>query len=102
MNASQVVGIYKNFLSTVEAPDSRVSEKGVLQIMLDIRFSADILSGGKDFNPNASESNAKEEASRRNLKSPFRRKQLQDASKDPVMGLIRRLSQRLDPIDWAT
>lgn len=100
----KVVGIYENFLSTVEAPDSRVSEKGLLQILLDIRFSADILSGGKDFNSNASESNAKEEASKNStLKSPFRRKQLQgSASKDPVMGLIRRLSQRLDPIDWAT
>jgi len=88
----------------VEASESRVSEKGVLQILLDIRFIADILSGGKKFNSNASESNAKGDPSKNSgLKPPFRRKQLQEStSKDPVMGLIRRLSQRLDPIDWAT
>ncbi|ONK64678.1 uncharacterized protein A4U43_C07F28700 [Asparagus officinalis] len=85
----KVVGIYENFLSTIEGPESRVSEKGVLQILLDIRFCADILAGGKDLN---------------NIPKPsVRRRQLQEsASKDPVIGLIRRLSQRLDPIDWAT
>ena len=88
----------------MDVSESRVSEKGVLQILLDIRFSADILSGGKDFNSDTSESNAKGDPSKNSsLKPPFRWKQLQEsASKDPVMGLIRRLSQRLDPIDWAT
>lgn len=103
----KVVGIYENFLSTLEASESRVSDKGILQILLDLRFAADILSGGKDSTSNRSEMNAKAEPSKVTLqKSPFRWKQAQSqsssASTEPVMQLIRKLSQKLDPIDWAT
>lgn len=98
----QVVGVYESFLSTIDSGESRVSEKGILQILLDLRFVADILSGGK-----RSGVNAKEEPSRSMiLKTSFRRKQLQvhadSATIEPVTRLISRLSQRLDPIDWAT
>lgn len=76
-----------------------MSEKGVLQVLLDLKFIADVLSGG--------DSNTSEELSRfPRVKPPFRWKQDQHQAKsvtrDLVDGLINRLSQRLDPIDWLT
>ena len=76
-----------------------MSEKGILQVLLDIRFAADVLSGG-DFNVN-------DELSRKpKSKSSFRRKldQIQTKSvvRERVDGLIYCLSQKLDPIDWLT
>ncbi|KAK9292288.1 hypothetical protein L1049_020252 [Liquidambar formosana] len=95
----KVIGIYGDFLSTKEAPGSQVSEKGVLQLLLDIRFAADVLSGG-DLNMNEDLSKSPV------VKFPFRRKQDQKQTKsvtrDRVDGLVNRLSQRLDPIDWLT
>ncbi|XP_022720209.1 conserved oligomeric Golgi complex subunit 1-like isoform X2 [Durio zibethinus] len=95
----RVISIYENFLSTREACGAQVSEKGILQVLLDIRFAADVLSGG-DLNVN-------EELSRKpKSKSSFRRKldQIQTKSvvRERVDGLISRLSQKLDPIDWLT
>ncbi|KAH0436608.1 hypothetical protein IEQ34_026390 [Dendrobium chrysotoxum] len=89
----KVVEIYENFLAKVEAPESHISEKGVLQIMLDLRFSADVLSGGKDVTPISAEL------------TPGRRKLVSSSDSrfmEVVSGLIHRFSQRLDPIDWAT
>ncbi|GLT87998.1 hypothetical protein SLE2022_060440 [Rubroshorea leprosula] len=95
----KVVGIYGDFLSTTETHESQVSEKGVLQILLDIRFVADVLSGG-DYNMNEELSQTPK------TKSPFRRKQEQVQIKSVVRecidGLINCLSQKLDPIDWLT
>lgn len=75
-----------------------MSEKGVLQVLFDLRFSADVLSGG-DSNRNESFKNSK-------AKFSFRRKQDQSQTKshmrEHVDGLINRFSQRLDPIDWLT
>lgn len=76
-----------------------MSEKGVLQVLLDLRFAADILSGG-DLSGN-------EEMSKTlKAKTVYRRKQdLQQAKsvmKDRLDGLVNRLSQKLDPIDWLT
>ncbi|GMI90039.1 Conserved Oligomeric Golgi Complex 1 [Hibiscus trionum] len=95
----KVIAIYENFLSSREASGAQLSEKGILQVLLDIRFAADVLSGG-DFNIN-------EELSRKpKSKSSFRRKQDQIQTKsvvrDSVDGLIYSLSQKLDPIDWLT
>ncbi|GKV29015.1 hypothetical protein SLEP1_g37995 [Rubroshorea leprosula] len=97
----KVVGIYGDFLSTRETHQSPVSEKGVLQILLDIRFVADVLSGGD------SKSNMNEELSRTpKTKSSFRRKQeqvqIKSAVRERIAGLINHLSQKLDPIDWLT
>ena len=77
----------------------QVSEKGVLQVLLDLRFVADVLSGG--------DSNLIEESLKvPRAKVPFRRKQDSKQTKSVVRerinGLITRLSQRLDPIDWLT
>lgn len=89
----KVVGVYETFLQKVEASESDVSEKGTLQIMLDLRFCADVLSGGKD----GSSFTAELSPGRRKLLLP-----LGSNATESVLGLIRRFSQRLDPIDWAT
>ncbi|KAJ6768259.1 CONSERVED OLIGOMERIC GOLGI COMPLEX SUBUNIT 1 [Salix koriyanagi] len=41
----KVIEIYEDFLSSRESHQFQVSEKGVLQILLDLRFAADVLSG---------------------------------------------------------
>ncbi|XP_010272820.1 PREDICTED: conserved oligomeric Golgi complex subunit 1-like [Nelumbo nucifera] len=91
----KVVGIYGDFLTNLETRSSNVSEKGVLQILLDLRFTADILLGG-DLNMTS-------ESSKR---FSFRWKQDQNKQnstiRDTVMQLTNRLSQMLDPIDWLT
>ncbi|KAI3738585.1 hypothetical protein L2E82_28622 [Cichorium intybus] len=96
----KVIDIYTNFLSNNDSNTTRVSEKGVLQVLLDLRFVSDILSGG-DLNGN-------EETSKtlKTSKSGYRRKQdvqqKKSVIKDRLDGLMNRLSQKLDPIDWLT
>ncbi|CAK7326004.1 unnamed protein product [Dovyalis caffra] len=95
----KVIEIYEDFLSSRESHQSQVSEKGVLQILLDLRFAADVLSGG--------DCNINEEISRNpRVKVSFRRKQEQSQRKsvlrERIDGLINCFSQRLDPIDWLT
>ncbi|KAM3351825.1 hypothetical protein ACQJBY_023614 [Aegilops geniculata] len=98
----KVISIYENFLASIESSNSQVSEKGVLQILLDLRFIGDILSGGKNSSANPSETKIKQD----NAKTTFRRKQSQfqadSATIEPINKLINKFSQRLDPIDWAT
>lgn len=86
-------------MSAEEGCGSQVSEKGVLQVLFDLKFAADILSGGY--------LNAKDEFSETaHLKTPFRRKQRAQQPNSVVSEhtkqLVNRLSQRLDPIDWLT
>ncbi|KAL3642722.1 hypothetical protein CASFOL_013537 [Castilleja foliolosa] len=95
----KVLGTYDEFMSAEEVLKSQVSEKGVLQVLFDLRFAADILSGG-DFHTN------KEASEIASVISPLRRKQ---RSQQPyslieqrTKELVNRLSQRLDPIDWLT
>ncbi|KAM3332938.1 hypothetical protein ACQJBY_028195 [Aegilops geniculata] len=98
----RVISIYEFFLASIESSNSQVSEKGVLQILLDLRFIGDILSGGKNSSANPSETKIKQD----NAKTTFRRKQSQfqadSATIEPINKLINKFSQRLDPIDWAT
>ncbi|KAK7268437.1 hypothetical protein RIF29_21135 [Crotalaria pallida] len=95
----KVIGIFEDFLSAEEGGSQQVSEKGVLQLLLDVKFATDVLSGG--------DSNAVGELSS-NLKAKFpgRRKQDQSlptsAIRERSDRLLGRLSQRLDPIDWLT
>ncbi|KAI3683627.1 hypothetical protein L1987_84136 [Smallanthus sonchifolius] len=95
----KVIDIYVDFLSNDEASSNSVSEKGVLQVLLDLRFAADILTGG-DLNGNEEISKASK------IKTVYRRKQdFQQAKsvlKNRLDGLVNRLSQKLDPIDWLT
>ncbi|CAI9102946.1 OLC1v1001349C1 [Oldenlandia corymbosa var. corymbosa] len=91
----KVIGIYKDFLERNE----KVSDKGVLQILLDLRFFADVLSGG-DVTENVVPSNVPK------LKVPYRIKQggreTKSVIRESLDGLFNRLSERLDPIDWLT
>lgn len=103
----QVVFIYGNFISSLDARIPQVSEKGVLQILLDLQFTVDILSGAKDLSSSGTDSNLKEEPTKNMLLKPsYRRKpahiHTNSAREERVMSLIHTLSQRLDPIDWAT
>ncbi|KAL4028564.1 hypothetical protein IC575_011761 [Cucumis melo] len=95
----KVIGIYGDFISSMEVGGPQVSEKGVLQVLLDIRFTADILCGGH--------SNMSEELSKNpRVKYALRRKQdiseEKSVIRDRVNALTDRLSRRLDPIDWQT
>ncbi|EFN52303.1 hypothetical protein CHLNCDRAFT_139073 [Chlorella variabilis] len=66
----------------------KVSEKGVLQLLFDVRFLLDLLSGGRPISTSASDAagSAAAVAGRRR----------------EAMQLEAQLSGRLDPIDWAT
>ncbi|EES01554.1 conserved oligomeric Golgi complex subunit 1 [Sorghum bicolor] len=103
----KVINIYEKFLSSVESGNSPVSEKGILQILLDLCFIGDVLSGGKSSSANTTEMQTKQDSLPSTVtKTSFRRKQSQlqadSAVIEPINKLINRLSQRLDPIDWAT
>ncbi|KAF8766157.1 hypothetical protein HU200_007655 [Digitaria exilis] len=103
----KVIDIYEKFLVSIESGNSQVSEKGLLQILLDLRFIGDVLSGGKNSSTNTIETQTKHDSLPSAVtKSSFRRKQSQSqadsAAIEPVNKLINKLSQRLDPIDWAT
>ncbi|CAN6872827.1 unnamed protein product [Brassica oleracea] len=95
----KIIIIYEDFLSPREANEPQISEKGVLQILLDLRFASDVLSGG-DTSPNA-------EIPKSTMnRSAFRRKQGQQQTKSVsrgrIDGVISYMSQKLDPIDWLT
>jgi hypothetical protein len=70
-----------------------------LQILLDVRFAVDVLSGG-------SYGMGEEFSNGLRPKFHFGRKQDKGQKKtvvrERVDGLVNRLSQRLDPIDWLT
>lgn len=85
----KVIGIYGDFISNEEVFHAKVSKEGVLQILLDLGFSVDILSGG-DFI-------GREDVSRQDNSQTEK-----SISRDSVRtdGLINGLAQRLDPIDW--
>ncbi|KAL6575049.1 hypothetical protein OROMI_012334 [Orobanche minor] len=95
----KVLGIYEDFLSAEEIFGSQVSEKGVLQVLFDIKFASDIISGG-GFRAN------KEASEIPSVKAPFRRKpkaqQPNSLIGQRTKELANCLSQRLDPIDWLT
>ncbi|CAL1404180.1 unnamed protein product [Linum trigynum] len=95
----KVSEIYDHFLSSRDSQGSPVSEKGVLQILLDLRFVADVLSG-------ADSNTAKELSRNPKVKVSYRKKQDQSQTKavfrERINVLIRTSSQRLDPIDWQT
>ncbi|MED6216923.1 Golgi transport complex subunit 1 [Stylosanthes scabra] len=87
----KVIGTFEEFLSSQESGAHQMSEKGVLQVLLDVKFATDVLSGG--------EGNVKAKVS-------VRRKQDQSSMTSAIRErsdqLLNRLSQRLDPIDWLT
>ncbi|XP_026405413.1 uncharacterized protein LOC113300403 [Papaver somniferum] len=89
---TRVLNIYGSFLSTLDARSPKVTERGVLQILLDLRFVFDVVSGG-DLNMN--------DECKLSMKSQVQ-KQDSSVSRKRVPELTSSLSQRLDPIDWQT
>ncbi|KAG5403283.1 hypothetical protein IGI04_009402 [Brassica rapa subsp. trilocularis] len=96
----KIIIIYEDFLSAREANEPQISEKGVLQILLDLRFASDILSGGD------TSTNVEIQPKITMNRSAFRRKQGQQQTKSVnrgrIDGVISQLTQKLDPIDWLT
>ncbi|CAH8364707.1 unnamed protein product [Eruca vesicaria subsp. sativa] len=96
----KIIIIYEDFLSAREANEPQISEKGVLQILLDLRFASDVLSGGD------TSTNVEIQPKITMNRSAFRRKQGQQQTKSVnrsrIDGLISQLTQKLDPIDWLT
>ncbi|KAL1342399.1 hypothetical protein HN51_028961 [Arachis hypogaea] len=95
----KVIGVFEEFLSSQDSGAHQLSEKGVLQVLLDVKFATDILSGGDSNVVGELHSNAKAKVS-------VRRKQDQSSKTSAIREhsdqLLNRLSQRLDPIDWLT
>lgn len=95
----KMIGIYEDFVSAKESGGSQVSEKGVLQVLLDLRFASDILSGGDS---KLNEELVKGTAAKISFKRKQDQNQTRSLMRDRVDGLVNCLSQRLDPIDWLT
>eukprot|EP00252_Welwitschia_mirabilis_P004582 TRINITY_DN1489_c0_g1_i2.p1 TRINITY_DN1489_c0_g1~~TRINITY_DN1489_c0_g1_i2.p1 ORF type:complete len:790 (+),score=162.11 TRINITY_DN1489_c0_g1_i2:156-2372(+) len=98
----KVLTTYENCLSSRDF-EERVSEKGLLQVLFDIRFVADVLSGGQDIPFDTLEFENKVTQT-----SPVSKRQLiyskgtEGAWRKRVSELIQSLCMKLDPIDWAT
>jgi hypothetical protein len=85
-----------------------MSEKGLLQVLFDLHFVADVLSGGRDVSFITIEFENNDKKHDRYLTSPtnYRRKPTQSEASEAswrkwVASFIQSLSQKLDPIDWA-
>lgn len=76
-----------------------MSEKGLLQILLDVKFAADILSG---YDSTLNEGLSKSSSVKFNYRRKPDRSTTKSATRDCIDDLISRFSQRLDPIDWQT
>ncbi|CAO2832628.1 unnamed protein product [Amaranthus hypochondriacus] len=76
-----------------------MSEKGILQILLDVKFAADILSG---YDSTLNEGLSKSSSVKFNYRRKPDRSTTKSATRDCIDDLISRFSQRLDPIDWQT
>ncbi|OEL14964.1 hypothetical protein BAE44_0024017 [Dichanthelium oligosanthes] len=93
----KVINIYENFLVSIESGNSRVSEKGILQILLDLRFIGDVLSGGKNSSTNTTEMQTKQDSLPSTVtKSSFRRKQSQSQADSAAIEPIN----KYEPYLW--
>lgn len=107
----KVLLVYDKFTTGVKDTRSRVSEKGLLQLLFDLRFIGDVLSGGERSYPDPVVF-AKEEThlsfilSSSNLAGVrellFQGSGTEQQRKKWRLSLQERLSNLLDPIDWAT
>lgn len=86
-----------------------MSEKGLLQLLFDVRLLADVLSGGQDITVNNFDSLEEEKTQEVLSTGSVRRKDFLSQSEASVsarkkwaLKIILKLSGILDPIDWAT
>lgn len=98
----QVLAIYEKFISHPSFMNSRVSEKGLLQLLFDLKFLADVLSGGQDVNLESLRAVGTQDlAPSSALKGPTSLKA--DVGRQRwINKLLDDLHNRIDPIDWAT
>eukprot|EP00250_Pteridium_aquilinum_P019701 c24540_g1_i1 orf=595-3981(-) len=105
----KVLLVYDKFITGLNDARSRVSEKGVLQLLFDLQFLGDVLSGGQHPDPTIF---SKEEPflssilSNSNLDGVkellFQSSGTEQQRKRLLVSLQGRLSDLLDPIDWET
>lgn len=107
----QVLLVYEDLVSGLGATRSRVSEKGLLQLLFDVRFLGDVLAGGEHPYPDLSIFSSEEGVLASTLSSPnvaqlrkllFHNNRAQKHRKKRVINLKEKLSNLIDPIDWAT
>ncbi|MCO5564319.1 hypothetical protein L7F22_017979 [Adiantum nelumboides] len=107
----KVLLVYDNFSSSLKDSRSRVSEKGLLQVLFDLRFVGDVLSGGERSYPDHAVFSDEETHLSSILSSSncagvrdllFQGSGTELQRKKWRGSLEERLSNLLDPIDWAT
>jgi hypothetical protein len=99
----QVLTIYEKFMSHPSFMNSRVSEKGLLQLLFDLKFLADVLSGGKEVNlENVGGVGTENLAPLESTSSKQTAMKADIARKRWVNKLLDDLHNHIDPIDWAT
>lgn len=94
----KVLTIYEKFMSHPSFMNSRVSEKGLLQLLFDLKSLADVLSGGQEVHLEkieVVETANQASLSQTALKADIDRKRW-------VNKLLDGLHNHIDPIDWGT
>lgn len=95
----QIIGIFEDSLITKGGSDLGLSEKGVLQVLLDVKFATDVLSGGDSSSIGELSGNQKPRLHARRKQD---QKMTTSVIRERCDQLLKHLSQRLDPIDWLT
>ncbi|CAM6097162.1 unnamed protein product [Calypogeia fissa] len=102
----KIFSSYETFLSDPSVFSTRVSEKGLLQLLFDLRFMADILSGGQDVTSQDLEEDKGKDlgvgAVTRSKVVPLQPDASALAMKRRGDSLMSTVFTKLDPIDWAT
>ncbi|XP_021772258.1 conserved oligomeric Golgi complex subunit 1-like [Chenopodium quinoa] len=91
----KVIGLYSDLV----ANGVQMSEKGVLQVLLDLRFAGDVLSG---YDSTLNDGLLKSPSTKYSYRRKPDKSTAKSATRERIDGLINRFSQRLDPIDWQT
>jgi hypothetical protein len=107
---SQILSIYESFVPDEPTLSSRVSEKGILQLLFDVRFLSDVLAGGSDIGPDGTislDEDVKDPGTslvgnKRVRTSTSQTDAVALARKRRVQGILEGLTGQIDPIDWAT
>lgn len=97
----KVLSIYEKFISHPSLMNSRVSEKGVLQLLFDVKFLSDVLSGGQEVHVENIDAVGTDNLA---SSSPLKQTTLKAAisRKRWIQKLLDDLHGHIDPIDWAT
>eukprot|EP00246_Nothoceros_aenigmaticus_P001194 TRINITY_DN11617_c0_g1_i1.p1 TRINITY_DN11617_c0_g1~~TRINITY_DN11617_c0_g1_i1.p1 ORF type:complete len:288 (+),score=49.00 TRINITY_DN11617_c0_g1_i1:415-1278(+) len=107
--SEHIFSTYENLISDSSAVYSRISEKGLLQLLFDVRLLSDVLSGGQEITVDNFDSLEEKLQEPISAGPVLRRKHIlsqseaaSSARKKWALKMTLKLSSRLDPIDWAT